>query len=381
MTETIDTDNMDTSNIKTDSKQTARNGNGLLFTLLISIIILCAGMGAGGYYAWQFSQQSKTQLTELQKNIDAQKTQQQHTLQQLQKSQQQIGDKQINEQQKLKIEVHSLLNEQNQKIQSIKQADRSDWLLSESAYLLRLANQQAMLSHDAKSAEALLGSADTILKDLNDAYFSEVRRVISEERSALSLQPGLDQEGLYFRIAAIAKQIQSIPVIDLQQVGKKQPKEKIDADDKINETRWQQWLTSLYTMLDNLGGLIRIQQHDNAIGPLISPQEQQYLKLNLRFMLEQSQLALLQKKQILYTDSLEKSAQWLEQYFVMNAKQKTSLLTEINSLSSINIEQTLPDISQSSSILKRLMKTRRLAVKSKKEAKKIMPDTSEVDSK
>ena len=62
----------------------------------------------------------------------------------------------------------TVLSEQQAELDRYSVNDRDDWLLAEAQYLLRMANQRLIMANDVGAAQALLGSADTILLELDD---------------------------------------------------------------------------------------------------------------------------------------------------------------------------------------------------------------------
>ena len=64
-------------------------------------------------------------------------------------------------------------------------------------------------------------------------------------------------------------------------------------------------------------------------------------------MLEEAQLALLQRKQGSYTGSLEKAEGWIGTYFEAKDATTQALLRGIGELKQINVNPEMPDISGS----------------------------------
>ena len=95
--------------------------------------------------------------------------------------------------------------------------DRDAWLLAEAQYLLRLANQRLIMAGDAVAAEALLGSADNILKQLDDVRLIEVRAAVAADLAAVRAMPRIDVEGIYLRLAALAEQAGKLVIFELPQ--------------------------------------------------------------------------------------------------------------------------------------------------------------------
>jgi uroporphyrin-3 C-methyltransferase len=67
--------------------------------------------------------------------------------------------------------------------------DRDSWLLAEAEYLLRLANQRLIMAGDTESAQALLGSADSVLRELDDVSLHQVRAAVASDIAAVRAVP------------------------------------------------------------------------------------------------------------------------------------------------------------------------------------------------
>ena len=76
-----------------------------------------------------------------------------------------------------------------------------------------------------------------------------------------------------------------------------------------------------------------------------------YVQQNLRLMLEQAQLALLQRSPGVYTRSLDKAVSWVDEYFQLNETAQ-ALLVSLRELQQLHVDPELPDISASLALLK-----------------------------
>jgi uroporphyrin-3 C-methyltransferase len=159
------------------------------------------------------------------------------------------------------------------------------------------------------------------------------------------------------QLEALIKQVDQISVIDIGSMSKK---DRAAEADIINHepSISKRVISSLLHALEKIGGYIRVQKHDEEIGPLLSPDEQQYLKQNLRLRLEQAQIALLQQHQIVYEASLSDAKNWIKKYYVIDPALKNKWLVELEGYRQQNIEEALPDISASLAELKNYMLTR-----------------------
>lgn len=95
-----------------------------------------------------------------------------------------------------------------------------------------------------------------------------------------------------------------------------------------------------------------VRQHDKPVEAMLPPQQELYLRQNLRLMLEQAQLALLARKPDTYQQSLDKAQQWIARYFIGEDAATQAALETLESARTIDIDPPLPDISGSYHALK-----------------------------
>lgn len=326
-----------------------KTGRGV--ALLALLIALCAILGAG-YLYWDI-QQYKPQA-----RIQAQLAAEQladRTLEQarsqnsaVQGTIAQLEEKLINQQQ-LTEELSLRLASARRQIGEITLVSRQSWMLAEAEYLLRLANQRLMTEQASASALALLHSADNILVDVDDVRLYDVRTVLAHEIAMLEALGETDVEGHFLRLAALAEQINAMSL--LQPVVQHAPG---ITDPKLGEQNHTQALDSL---VEKLLGLVRISQRGEPVKPLLSPQQHYYVQQNLRLMLEQAQLALLQRKPELYEQSLSRAGLWINEYFALNSTSQ-ALFDALEQLRGVNVAPPMPDISGSLKLLKHYLNNR-----------------------
>lgn len=338
-----------TSTASTDKVANTPEIKPALFYALLAALLLV--MAAGFFVIWQQFVLRDQQQREFQQQVESTERSQEKLLQQSQQ-----------DQQALQALLQAQMVQFDLRIEKLNSGDRSDWLLAETEYLLRLANQYATLAHDARSAETLLANADEVMKELEKSIAAgkavvNIRRKIASERAALRLHSELDRENLYLQLEALIRQVDQVAVVDLGSMPKKAPIAEEDVM-RHEQSISSRIMSSLLRALEKMGAYIRLQHHDREIGPLLSPDEQQYLKQNLRLRLEQAEIALLQQHQTVYVTSLNDARGWIEKYYVIDPALKNKWLMELDVYSKKNIEEPLPDISGSLTALKSYMLTR-----------------------
>jgi len=220
------------------------------------------------------------------------------------------------------------------------ETDREDWLLSEARYVLRLANQRLLMAGDANGAEAMLGSVDSILLQLDDARLHEVRAAVAADLAAVRAVPDVDVEGIYLRLAALAEQAQALVIF--QQPGKAEQAAAEPVPDSGGRLR-----QGYEAALQKLSSYVVIRRRNQPLGALMDPQWEAMARQNLRLLLEQAQLALLSGNELLYRESLQRAGRWVEEFVASDAAAAQAMSAEISGLAEIAIATGALDLSRS----------------------------------
>jgi uroporphyrin-3 C-methyltransferase len=310
-------------------------------TLLV--LILIGALAAGGWLSWtEWQNQINSragQSDSLQNDMAAleRKLEQQQQLnrQTVQQQSQLIGQ--------LEDQLYSVklrLNSQAERILQLGTASRGDWMLSEAAYLIRLANQRLQVERSIENPLAILENVDNIFVQLNDPELIPVRRALAEDIAALRMTGKIDREGIFLELEAISASIKDLSIIEpANQTETAEP-----VVDEIAQT--PSILDSFERFSQKLGQLIVVQKRQQPIEPLLTSNEQSIIQNNLYLLLEQAQSALLKEEQIIYSTSLEKTAALLARYFQLNS-QSQALIERLTILAERSVIQGLPDISGS----------------------------------
>ena len=233
---------------------------------------------------------------------------------------------------------------QTQKLSELGARSRNDWLLAEAEYLMHLANQRLTLEHDINSAEAMLTSADKIIAEINDPGLIDIRQALASEILNLQQLSHLDYQGLYLKLDAM---ISSLGKLQQRSFLRENLPETITDTTKTTNEQSNQFMAIWSNIWGDLKQAVLIRRLDKPVEPLLAPEQDYYLKQNLRLMLEQASLALIDKNTLIYQSSINKALSWLEHYFIQNNKQISELKSALSEISSFKIDQTLPDISKS----------------------------------
>jgi len=327
-----------------------KRGNGAKLGLLalVLVILLAIAVAIVGYLGWQKIQQQQTQLSQVGSNST--------TLDQLESK---VGELDQNRQQNLRMmrgefdqyrqNLDNTLDKVLKELAQQQQADPREWLHAEAEYLLRLANQRLQLERDVEGAKALLNAADARLREADNPALVPIRRAIQSELASLDSVPVIDRTGLYLALMAQQEQLARLPL--------KQDIEEIAAGEGDTKPTGG-WRQQLATLGSELKDLVTVRRHDQPLEALITPQQESYLRQNVRLLLEQAQLALLKSEPKLYQASLDKAIELVEGYYATDNDGVANSIDKLKSLRDNEVRPELPDISESSQLLKRLIEQR-----------------------
>ncbi|UBH27884.1 uroporphyrinogen-III C-methyltransferase [Aeromonas enteropelogenes] len=252
-------------------------------------------------------------------------------------------------QQRLQGEMQGLQN----RVLDLNDKRPNDWMLAESEYLVRMAGRKLWLEHDLVSAITLLGNADERIAALNDPSLMPIRKALAEDIAKLKGMPRIDREGLTLKLAALSDQIELLPLSTVSM-----PEAKVEPDQAVstNPDEWESNLKKNWVKFTE--NFITIRRRDGAVEALLSPQQEIFLRENLKTKLLQAQLAVYREQQALYEDSLDKAQRWLNQYFDTENSATQYMLGEIDKLKGEQIQFDYPDQFKTQAMLEQVLTER-----------------------
>ena len=255
------------------------------------------------------------------------------------------------------INLQLQVNAQGARITELGSTTRTDWYLSEAAYLARLASQRLQTERSTKNSLALLQKVDSILVEIDEGGMLAVRAAIAADIAALRLAGEIDIEGIVLELNALAVQIDELPMI---QLSVNSSASNQDSDDNglanlvVDESLSQRWSTLIDEFTQSLGQLVQVKQRLQPIERVLSASEESVVRNNVRLLLQQAANAALREQQSIYDLSLKRAQQWLTQYFQMNSSVEV-VKDRLIKLSVEQVVQELPFIDGSVNALEAFM--------------------------
>jgi uroporphyrin-3 C-methyltransferase len=317
-------------------------------------IVLVIALGAGLYYHGH--QQSLAQAAAnaaLSEQLDALQKSQQQDKQQIasllaqQNKTEQAADRQ-------QASFGRQLNELQDKVASISGSDAKTWLLAQADYLVKLAGRKLWSDQDVTTAAALLKSADASLADMNDPSLIDVRRALNEDVGSLSAVAQVDFDGIILKLNQLSNQVDNLRLADNDTDDS--PMDNDSSSLSSSLTEWRQNLTkSWHNFMDDF---ITIRRRDSSAEPLLAPNQDVYLRENIRSRLLIAAQAVPRHQDEVYKQSLESVSTWVRAYFDTSDPSTKAFLEELDNLSQQSISMDVPDELKSQPMLEKLMQTR-----------------------
>lgn len=335
----------------TPSRSTGGNGR-VLGGLAIVIALLLSG---GVYYVGQQqNQHSAATVKQLQDQLAA--IQQQHQQEKAQWQDTQAQQKQWQEATERRLSaVTRESSELGQKLAALSDHDTSTWLLAQADFLVKLAGRKLWSDKDALTAGALLKSADASLADMNDPSLLELRRAITNDISALAAVRQVDFDGIILKVNQLADQVDSLRLADTS-VEDDAPMDASSSELSATLSEWRQNLSKSWRSF--LSDFITIRRRDSSAEPLLAPNQDVYLRENIRSRLLIAAQAVPRHQNETYRQSLETISTWVRAYFDTNDTSTSAFLEQVDALSQQSISMDVPATLQSQPILEKLMQTR-----------------------
>lgn len=322
-----------------------------LWLAIIVVLIIAIVIALWNWQQWQDRQALDQNLAHIQQNTA-------RLEQQLDQGNSDRTDRLRNMEQTLKAQREQLTEQQRQIEHTARELleagnrSRTDWLLAEAEYLIRIANQRLSVEKDIGGALSALQAADQVLVETDDAGVFPVRKQLAKDILALKAIADVDRTGLYLALEAAIDSVHKIAEQSL--IHARAPGfVSTEQSDTTPEQSYADlargaWVQFKQTMQD----VVVVRRLDESVKPLLSPDQSAYARLNIQLMLEEAEAAVLRANQLVYERALEKAQTALTQWYDTSDARISALQATLAELAKREVDPELPDISLSLSLLK-----------------------------
>lgn len=335
-----------------------QNGSVLVIVLIFAILFMaCAG---GGAYFYKKNQERMDLLNQYVSKVETELELKELSASQFKEQLAKVSADLLTQDSAMDSRLKALdqdLERVSAQVKDAVQATSSQsWLLAEVEYLLKMADHRILMKEDVRGAMTILRSADQLLKKMpvDDAGLREVRVSIAKDIAGLETYSAVDVPGTYAALVALGDTIEKLKLMPTEmEKGEEQTAETANTesnDDKVDV---------LAVINDTMGGYLKVKHYStDELKTLLSTDERRNLRDSMRLVLEQAQTALLRGDQVVYDKSLAKVRNWLLNYFSTSDFRVELAIKKVESLSSVTVQNELPDIAGAQQTLKRYLADR-----------------------
>ncbi len=246
------------------------------------------------------------------------------------------------------------LDELKEKVATISGSDAQTWLLAQSDYLVKMAGRKLWSDQDVTTAAALLKSADASLADMNDPSLIDARRALAQDISTLSTLSQVDYDGIILKLNQLSNGVDNLRLAD-----NNSDDEPMDADSGELSSSLREWRQNLVKSWHNfMDDFITIRRRDATAEPLLAPNQDVYLRENIRSRLLIAAQAVPRHQDEIYKQSIDTVSAWVRAWFDTNDASTKAFLSQLDELSQQSVSMDVPDALESQPLLDKLMQTR-----------------------
>ncbi|WP_034918627.1 uroporphyrinogen-III C-methyltransferase [Erwinia sp. 9145] len=246
------------------------------------------------------------------------------------------------------------LDELKRKVATISGNDAKTWLLAQADYLVKLAGRKLWSDQDVTTAAALLKTADASLGDMNDPSLIDVRRALNQDISNLSAVSQIDYDGITLKLNQLSNGVDNLRIAD-----RDDDNAPMDADSGELSSSLREWRQNLVKSWHNfMDDFITVRRRDTTAEPLLAPNQDVYLRENIRSRLLIAAQAVPRHQDEIYKQSIDTVSAWVRAWFDANDPATKAFLSQLDELSQQSISMEVPDALASQPMLDKLMQTR-----------------------
>lgn len=312
-------------------------------------ILIALGLGGAGYYFGQLQvEEIQQKLTALSgkvqqsvpaviaegQNFEAERAQLQQLIVFSQAASEQIGA--LHQEVAVKEQSLSALKQEVQRLANQAKAEQpNDWSLTEADFLLNNALRKLVLDNDVDTSIALLKVADETLSKVALPEVTSVRNAIHADLKNLLSLNNVDQNAIMQDLSELANNVDELTVLNVN----------FDEDpnnDKLTDSLddWKE--NAEKSAVSFLNHFIRVTPKKANDKALLAPNQDIYLRENIRLRLQIAILSVPRQQDDLYKQSLQTVASWIRTYFDTNTDVAQNFLKNLDELAEQSIYVDVP---------------------------------------
>lgn len=320
------------------------------FLLMVLMFITLGTSVFALYQGMQFHQETAQQLRSARVKIKAMNLRQEKTDATLMLAEKRVDD--------ASVLLSSLDNQLQNAVQSQLHQSK-DWTLLKARYYLELAQINAYWSDTPDVTVALLHQADLLLTTIHEPQLVDVRRAIAEESSQAERIVKLDKIGVLTQLDAAEELCNQLIVKQISvDLDKNSSKTISGTPDVKSSSLWREGLKNSLSVLEKL---VVVRRDDRDIQSIVTPAYVGLLREEIRLLLQETQLAVLQGNERVYQLTLKQALKKVSQSFSLDDANTQALLSQMHTLETIQFSLKKPVMGRALSLLNKLIDSKQTA--------------------
>ncbi|MFT4101288.1 MAG: uroporphyrinogen-III C-methyltransferase [Burkholderiaceae bacterium] len=227
-------------------------------------------------------------------------------------------------------------------------ADTLDSVLADTEVAVSVASQQLQVAGNVQAALAALQDAENNLKRADPQAVATVQRLLARDIDRLRAVPQVDISALSLRLDGIMSSLAQLPMLaDATPPGRPDESQPVAAAadggstlDRLADSGRRGW----NALKNELLQLIRVNRVDDPQAVLLAPEQQYFVRENLRLSLLSARLALLARNEAVLQGDLSHAIDWLNRFYDGQNKAVASALESLKQIQQSPITADLPSL-------------------------------------
>jgi uroporphyrin-3 C-methyltransferase len=235
---------------------------------------------------------------------------------------------------------------------------RDEWALSEVEQVLSTASQQLQLAGNVQGALIALQNADRSLARSDKPQFIAVRRAIAADLEKLKATPSVDLAGVAVRLDSVIAQVDTLPLLSgekpllpaaplREQRGAQAASAASNAQLGMGARLLATWRNWSEEMWDDVRQLIRVRSVNTPEALMLSPDQNYFVRENLKLRLLNARLALLSRDETTFAGDLTAAQETLAKYFDTRARTTQQAQAALRQVQANNLAIEMPTLADS----------------------------------
>ena len=219
-----------------------------------------------------------------------------------------------------------------------------DWLLAEIEQTLNIASRELVLAANVRAALIALQAADQRLARADKLQVVQLRRAITQDMERLKALPLVDTVGISLKLDNLMALAATLPLAIPDTAASYAPGSRDARSHDASENIAVRFGRDIWFEMKQL---IRIRDLDNGDAALLSPQQSNFLRENLKLRLLSARTALIARDDVNYKEDLKLVRDMLTRYFDPKAKVNINALAMLKQFAENSASIAPPDITAS----------------------------------